>query len=218
MLATIDFWFSVGSTYTYLTVMRLDEVSKSEGIEFNWRPFSVRVVMTEQNNIPFRGKPIKMAYMWRDIERRASMHGLPVRVPAPYGLTEYDLVNKIAILGREEGWCRDYIKTSYRRWFQEGQEISLSPYVEQVLREIGQEPDRVFATVNSVAIEQAYKAATDEARSLNVFGSPTFVVAGEVFWGDDRLDDAIEWARNGTLERRAKTQAEVQVLRPASTQ
>jgi 2-hydroxychromene-2-carboxylate isomerase len=46
---------------------------------------------------------------------------------------------------------------------------------------------------------EAYKEATDEARNLDVFGSPTFVVAGEVFWGDDRLEDAVRWAKKGTL-------------------
>ena len=197
--AVIDFWFSVGSTYTYLTVMRIDEVAERENVEFRWHPFSVRVVMTEQNNIPFRGKPIKMAYMWRDIERRAAMYGLPVRVPAPYGLTEYDLVNRIAILANQEGWCRDYIKESYRRWFQRGEEISLSPYLEDTLRQIGQEPERVITAAKTEAIERSYKEATDEARRLNVFGSPTFVVEGEVFWGDDRLDDAIQWAKTGAL-------------------
>ena len=79
---TIEFWFSIGSTYTYLTAMRLEEVAKSSGVEVLWRPFSVRAVMIEQKNIPFMGKPVKMAYMWRDIERRAEAYGFPARVPA----------------------------------------------------------------------------------------------------------------------------------------
>jgi 2-hydroxychromene-2-carboxylate isomerase len=203
--AAIDFWFSIGSTYTYLTVMRIDDVAKREDIEFRWHPFSVRVVMTEQNNIPFRGKPIKTAYMWRDIERRAAMYGFPARVPAPYGLTEFDLVNKIAVLAIQEGWCRDYVKESYRRWFQKGEEAGLSPYLQDTLRYIGQDPERVLTAANSQAIEQAYSRATDQARGLNVFGSPSFVVAGEVFWGDDRLEDAVQWAKRGTLARDART-------------
>jgi 2-hydroxychromene-2-carboxylate isomerase len=64
----IDFWFSTGSTYTYLTVSRLPKIAAAaEGVRFNWRPFSVRAIMREQNNIPFAGKPVKSAYMWRDI-------------------------------------------------------------------------------------------------------------------------------------------------------
>src|SRR6478736_1366825 len=110
----IDFWFSTGSTYTYLTVSRLPAFAAAKGVRFNWRPFSVRAIMREQNNIPFAGKPVKSAYMWRDIERRAAMYGL-------------------------------------------------------------------------------------EAKVLGIFGSPTFAVGGELFWGDDRLDDAVKWFRNGRL-------------------
>jgi 2-hydroxychromene-2-carboxylate isomerase len=86
--------------------MRIEDVEYAERVKFRWRPYSCRVIMTEQNNIPFTGKPVKKAYMWRDIERRAALYGLPVRVPAPYGLTEYDLVNRIAIVAAEEGWLR----------------------------------------------------------------------------------------------------------------
>lgn len=98
---TIDFWFSIGSTYTYLTVMRLEEVAKSAAVEFRWRPFSVRAVMIEQKNIPFIGKPVKTAYMWRDVERRAEMHGFPARVPAPYPLAEFDRANRVATIAAE---------------------------------------------------------------------------------------------------------------------
>ncbi len=62
----IDFWFSIGSTYTYLTVMRLNKVEQEAGVKVKWRPFSVRALMQEMNNIPFIGKPVKEKYMWRD--------------------------------------------------------------------------------------------------------------------------------------------------------
>ena len=79
----IDFWFSTGSTYTYLTVSRLETAAVQHGVAFNWRPFSVRAIMREQNNSPFANKPVKSAYMWRDIERRAGHYGLEATVPAP---------------------------------------------------------------------------------------------------------------------------------------
>jgi 2-hydroxychromene-2-carboxylate isomerase len=75
MANEIDFFF-YGSTYTYLTVMRIDDIAARAGVRVRWRPFNVRQIMTEQNNIPFRGKPVKMRYMWRDIERRAERHGI----------------------------------------------------------------------------------------------------------------------------------------------
>ncbi|MGE0698807.1 MAG: 2-hydroxychromene-2-carboxylate isomerase [Hyphomicrobiaceae bacterium] len=195
----IQFWFSIASTYSYLTISRLDEVSKRTGIAFQWRPFRLRTITQEQNNTPFRGKPIKSAYMWRDIERRASMYGLPVKVPAPYPIVEVDLANLIAMVGVEEGWCPAYTRATYRRWFVDGLEPGSEPNLSASLQEIGQDAQRVIAKARTEATAAALTAATDEARSLNLFGAPSFVTRGELFWGDDRLDDAIAWHKHGKL-------------------
>ena len=197
----IDFWFSIGSTYTYLSVMRLAEVERRSGIPFRWQPFSVRQIMIEMDNIPFRTKPVKAAYMWRDIERRAEMYGLPARVPAPYPLAQWDAANRVAVLGAAEGWVKDYARATYRRWFQEGLEPGSDPNLSDSLREIGQDPLRVTAAAATAEIGAGYEAATDDARRLGIFGSPTFVVDQDLFWGDDRLDDAIAWHHRGSLGR-----------------
>jgi len=199
MRSEIDFWFSIGSTYTYLTVMRLGELVRREGVDVRWRPFSVRALMIEQNNIPFRDKPIKAAYMWRDIERRAQARGFPVTLPVPYPLTEWDNVNRLAVLAATEGWCEQYAAEAYRRWFQCGEEPGREPQVSATLRAIGQNPERALAAAASVEVTIAYNRATDEARSLSLFGSPSFIVEGEIFWGDDRLEDAISWAKRGRV-------------------
>jgi 2-hydroxychromene-2-carboxylate isomerase len=196
----IDFWFSVGSIYTYLAVSRMEKVAAAEGVRFNWKPFSVRAIMREQNNIPFAGKPVKTAYMWRDVERRAGLHGLPVKVPAPYPLKEFDLANRLAVLGLAEGWGKPYIVASYRRWLAEGQEPAIEPNLSASLGEVGQDPARCVERAGGDDVVELYEAATDEAKALGIFGSPTFAVGGELFWGDDRLDDAIQWRRHGTLK------------------
>jgi len=198
---TIDFWFSTGSTYTYLAVSRLPEVAKAAGVRFNWRPFSVRAIMREQNNIPFAGKPVKSAYMWRDIERRAAMYGLPIKVPAPYPLKEFDLANRLAVLGLAEGWGIAYIQASYRRWFADGHEPGQEPNLSASLAEAGQQASRCVERAGGDDISELYDAATAEAKKFGVFGSPTFAVGGELFWGDDRLDDALSWLRHGKVVR-----------------
>jgi 2-hydroxychromene-2-carboxylate isomerase len=197
---SIDFWFSTGSTYTYLTVSRLEKVAAAEGVHFKWRPFSVRAIMREQNNIPFAGKPIKTQYMWRDIERRAGRYGLPVKVPVPYPLKEFDLAHRIAVLGLAEGWGKAYITASYRRWFVDGQEPGMEPNLSASLAEVGQDARRVVKRADGDDVIETYDAATEEARKLGIFGSPTFAVGRELFWGDDRLDDAICWFRHGRLQ------------------
>ena len=81
----IQFWFSIGSTYTYLSVTRIGAVAKETGASFSWQPFSVRKIMREMDNVPFPpSKKVKVDYMWRDIERRAQDYGLSAQVPAPY--------------------------------------------------------------------------------------------------------------------------------------
>lgn len=195
----IDFWYSIGSTYTCLTVMRLSDFEAASGVTFNWRPFNVRMIMMEQQNIPFANKPVKAAYMWRDIERRAAKYDLPISVPAPYPLEHLVFANQVALLGAREGWGRDYTVETYRRWFVEGQPAGSEPNLSESLERVGQDPARVIEAAGSGEIAAALEAETVLARDTGVFGAPTFVVDGEVFWGDDRLDDAVSWRKNGRL-------------------
>ena len=194
-MATIDFWYSIGSTYSYLSVMRLPGLAKAAGVEFRWRPFDVRHIMVEQNNIPFRDKPVKTAYMWRDIERRAKNYGLQPLVPVPYPLRELVFANRVAIVGAEEGWVEDYTRATYRRWFEAGEPAGEEPNLSRSLAEIGQDPERVTEAARSDRIAKALEKATAEATAFGIFGSPTFAVGGEIFWGDDRVDDAIAWIK-----------------------
>jgi 2-hydroxychromene-2-carboxylate isomerase len=203
MQNSIDFWFSIGSTYSYLSIMRLHGIEASHDIRFEWRPFNVREILVEQNNRPFVGKPVKAAYMWRDIERRAAMYDLPIQVPAPYPLKEMEVANRVAILAATEGWCAAYAVATYKRWFQSGLEPGSEPNLSDSLREIGQDPHRIVLEAKSDEIGAALLAANDEARSLGIFGSPSFVVGGEIFWGDDRLDDALRWCERGSLRPNA---------------
>lgn len=193
-MATIDFWYSIGSTYSYLSVMRLPEVARTAGCQFRWRPFNVRHIMVAQNNIPFKDKPVKAAYMWRDVQRRARRYGLSPIIPAPYPLAGLVFANQVAIIGAEEGWAEDYTRATYRRWFEHAEPAGEEPNVSASLREIGQDPARILPLAASDVAVEALAKATDEAMQLGVFGSPTFVVDQEVFWGDDRLEDAIHWA------------------------
>lgn len=194
-MAKIDFWFSIGSTYSYLTVMRLEGVASKSGVDFRWRPFNVRHVMTEQNNVPFKDKPVKTAYMWRDVERRAQRYGLHPKLPAPYPLPGLVLANLVATLGAKEGWIEGYVRATYRRWFEEGMPAGEDPNITESLQEIGCNVARVLEDAQSEATGNALAVATEKAMRKGVFGSPTFVVGDEVFWGDDRLDDAIAWAK-----------------------
>ena len=197
----IDFWVSIGSTYSYLSVMRLKSVEEASGVPFRWRPFSVRAVMIEQENIPFVGKPVKMVYMWRDIERRAGNTGSSRDCPPPIRWRNSTSPT------RSPSWPRP----------RAGAPTTSAPLIGNgSIR--GMSRDRSRAFPRSCAISAATppassprprpdgsKSATSatprKPRRLGVFGSPTFVVDGEVFWGDDRLEDAIDWFKAKTAGR-----------------
>jgi len=152
--------------------------------------------MKEMNNIPFPKEKInKVNYMWRDIERRAEGYGFFAKTPVPYPLIEFDLANKLAILGLKEGWGVDYIRLTYKRWFQEGKEPATEPNISEIFKELKIDKEKAIKDANSSEIEKQYLKNTESARENKVFGSPSFIVNSEIFWGDDRMEDAIKWSK-----------------------
>jgi 2-hydroxychromene-2-carboxylate isomerase len=191
----MDFFFFIGSTYTYLTVSRIETVAGRADVALRWRPFDVRAIMIEQNNIPFRGKPVKSRYMWRDIERRAARHGIAFVRPPQYPVDPENLANRVATIAAQEGWCAPYVRAIYDAWFLDDKAPGDVEPLKGILQRLNKDPDKVIARSETAEIKAAYAADTNEARSRGIFGSPTFVVEDEIFWGDDRLEDALEWCR-----------------------
>ena len=191
----IEFWYSIGSTYTYLSTQRLTEIANKKNIEFEWCPFSVRSRMIEMENVPFMAekKRDKIDYMWRDVQRRANFYGFDAKVPAPYPLKEFDLANKVAIFGKDQGWIKEYTILTYKKWFLEHLEPGSEPNLSSTLREIGLDPDKIINLAQADEIEQKYLKNTEMAKNKGIFGSPSFIEENEVFWGDDRCEDAIKW-------------------------
>lgn len=160
--------------------MRVGEAARRAGVEVRWRPFNLRAIMIEQNNIP-RNNPVKMKYTFRDVERRARRHRLPFKPGLPYPVDPDLVANRVALVAAEEGWCEKYVTATYRAWFTE----HVAPGNPAVLPE-------VIARANSEGIRRRFDEETDAARRLGIFGAPTFAVGEEIFWGDDRLEDALE--------------------------
>ena len=196
-MTEIEFWFSIGSTYTYLSVARLHKIEKLYNLKFIWHPFSVRQIMIEMENVPFTPLPKKNKsdYMWRDIERRAKFYGFDAKVPAPYPLKEFDLANKVAVVGMNEGWIDKYVLHTYNNWFLKGLEPALEPNLSEILKEIGLEANKIIEIARSDSINNQYLKQTEIAKSKKIFGSPSFIYEDELFWGDDRMEDAIKWIK-----------------------
>ena len=118
----------------------------------------------------------KVNYMWRDIERRAKGYGFFAKTPVPYPLTQFDLANKLAILGLEEGWGVDYVRLTYKRWFQEGKEPAVDPNISEICNELNIDKNKVIEKANSDKIEKEYLANTESDRNNKGVGSPSFIV------------------------------------------
>ncbi len=191
----MEFWFTAGSTYTYLTVNRLEAAAADAGVAFSMRPFNLGLLFREAGYWPFPEGAAKTAYMWRDIARRAARQGLQPRLPAPYPAPDVALANRIALVMIAEGRGMEWLKSSYREWFENGHAPGTDTAVERGLRALGADPAAVLARANAPETQAAFDAATAEARRLGVFGSPMLRVREELFWGDDRLEDALAEAR-----------------------
>jgi len=195
MSAKVDFFFNFGSTYSYLTIMRLEAEASRAGVEIRWRPFNVRKLFVEQTNIPFpKEKAAKVAYMWRDIERRAERFGLDWNGIPPYPVDRSGLANRLGVIAGKEGWAAAFTQAAYRAWFIDHKDFGQPEVAHTILSELGHDASALIERANSDAGKADFDAETDVARSLGIFGVPTFAAGTEIFWGHDRMEDAFAWA------------------------
>ena len=194
MARKLTAWLSIGSTYSYLTAMRIKEVVKKEDINLSIIPISIRQIMKSMDNIPFPpSKQTKVNYMWRDIERRAALYKIPVpKVPAPYPLKEFDRANLVGIVMNDKGLYLDYFKYTYEEWFLNGNEAGSKQNLEVTLKKFGLDVKETISLADTM--EERYKENTEQALDFGGFGVPSFSFSNEISWGDDRLEDAIRLA------------------------
>ena len=132
-----------------------------------------------------------------EVEARGLKPTLPAPYPAPYPAPKTALANRICWVAEQEPWGREFLVASYRAWFEDGLMAGSRENLEAALPPLGQDVDAMLALAEAPEVDAAVKANTDAARELGVFGAPTFSVGREIFWGDDRLEDAIAWAKGG---------------------
>ena len=192
----ITAWLSIGSTHTYLTALRLADMHRSLNLSLDIRPISIRRIMKSMDNIPFPpSKKAKVDYMWRDIERRAEWYGLPrPNMPVPYPLQEFDRANIVGIVLNARGRYLEYFEETYRLWFLEGLEAGSTENLQRCITGMGLDYQDIISEASEPGPLASYEANTDAAQAMGVFGAPSFSVGDEIFWGDDRLEDAIRHA------------------------
>jgi 2-hydroxychromene-2-carboxylate isomerase len=161
----IDFFYFFGSAYSYLSVMRIEKLAAEAGVEVNWRPFSVRNLMTEKG-YSLKSQPTKMTYIWRDIERRARLNNLPFEKPPIWPTDPDQLANRVGIVAVKQGWVRDYTKASFRAWFLNQHHLGSEESLTEILFSLGRDPQVTIEQANSPEIRSQYDRETDAARQL----------------------------------------------------
>jgi 2-hydroxychromene-2-carboxylate isomerase len=193
----IDFWYDYASTYSYLAVSRIEPLAQAAGVELRWRPFLLGPIFKSQgwDSSPFNLYPVKGRYSWRDLERLTARLGLPKFTP-PVPFPANSLLAARVALVLADADRPAFSRAVYAAEFAEGRDISDRALIAEILARLGHDADAVLAKTGEQAIKDKLRAETDEAVRRGIFGAPSFVTEdGELFWGNDRLEQALEWAR-----------------------
>lgn len=192
----VEFWFEFASTYSYLSVMRIERAAAATGVDIEWKPFLLGPVFLALgwNDSPFNIYPPKGRYMWRDLERLAEKEGLPFLRPSRFPRNGL-LAARVALVGVEEGWVAAFARAVMMANFAEDREIGEEAVIGAILGTLGLPAAEVIARAQADANKLALRCQTERAAELGLFGAPSFRVGEELFWGNDRLEDALAWAR-----------------------
>ena len=192
----LDFWYELASTYTYLSVMRIEDLARDAGVEIRWRPFLLGPFFKRQGwtTSPFKDQKEKGRYMVRDMERLCETRGLTFKMPDPFPQNSLT-VARLALIGADEGWAGRFTRLVFKEQFTGAMQLDDRTSLGDCLTAIGLDADVLLARVEDPGIKERLLTQTGDAQALGLFGAPTFVTEdGEMFWGDDRLEQAIAWA------------------------
>jgi 2-hydroxychromene-2-carboxylate isomerase len=193
----IEVWFDFASSYSYPAVCRVEDIAQRSGLDVVWRPFLLGPIFQKQgwNDSPFNLYPSKGRYMWRDLERvcARAYPPLPLRRPSVFPRSGL-LAARIALAAENEPWCGRFIRGVFHANFADDRDIASAEVIGRLLSTLGLSAEPLLLRASSLETKAALRRQTERAEELGIFGAPTFVASGELFWGNDRLEQAIEWA------------------------
>jgi 2-hydroxychromene-2-carboxylate isomerase len=195
----LDFWLEFASTYSYPAAMRIGVLAREAGVTVNFRPFLLGPIFKAQGweTSPFNLYPAKGRHMWRDLERTCAGLGLGFLRPATFPQSSV-LAARVALVGLGDAWGEDFCRAVYHAEFAADRDIGEPATIRGILADLNVDADAVIARTKTSEIKDKLRAETADAQARGVFGAPTFTTPdGELFWGNDRLETAIAWARRG---------------------
>jgi 2-hydroxychromene-2-carboxylate isomerase len=195
----LDFWFDFASTYSYPAMMRIAPLAREAGVTVRYRPFLLGPLFKAQgwDTSPFNLYAAKGRNMWRDLERLCGDLGLPFRRPEPF-LQNSLLTARVALVGFTGDWGERFCRAAFQAEFGDGRPIEDAGVLGDILAQLNVAAAPVFEAAHGDDVKAALRRQTEEAQRLGIFGAPSFTTEdGELFWGNDRLERALVWARDG---------------------
>jgi 2-hydroxychromene-2-carboxylate isomerase len=217
--SVLDFWFEFASTYSYPAAMRIAPLAREAGVTVRFRPFLLGPVFQAQgwSTSPFNLYVAKGGNMWRDLERLCADLKLSFRRPEPFPQNSL-LAARVALIGlgttsgeqssseqssseqssSEQSWGEQFCRAVFLAEFCQGLQIDDVAVLSDILARLNVKPEPVLDAAQTDTSKARLRAQTEEAQRLGIFGAPSFMTAdGELFWGNDRLERALAWAKNG---------------------
>ncbi|MGC2038170.1 MAG: 2-hydroxychromene-2-carboxylate isomerase [Paraburkholderia caledonica] len=190
----MEFWFDFGSNYSYLSVMRIEAEAAARGVSVDWRPFLLGPIFRALgfDNSPFVLQKEKGAYVWKDMERQCRKYGIALTRPSVFPRAAL-LALRVALLGAEREWIAAYCREIMQQNFVHDRDIGSIEVVSEALAKLGLPAQQIVAEAQSDANKLRLREQTEAAASKGIFGAPTFFVGDEMFWGNDRLEDALDF-------------------------
>ncbi|MET0182204.1 MAG: 2-hydroxychromene-2-carboxylate isomerase, partial [Caulobacterales bacterium] len=166
------------------------------GLNVLWRPILLGPIFRDEGltDSPFNLQPRKGAYMWRDLARICLALEIPFQRVTPFPQNGL-LGARVATALSDEQRPR-FARALYLREFGNGEQISDEDTIRAALADADCDIDETIEAASAGIVKEQLRAATDEAKVLGVFGAPSFTVGDELFWGNDRLEAAMDWAKN----------------------
>jgi 2-hydroxychromene-2-carboxylate isomerase len=193
----VEFWFEFASPYSYLSVMRIEDEARRQGVRVVWKSFLLGPIFREIGVTapPLVQQKRKTAYVQQDMARQCGKYGLaPWTVPSVFPRRSV-LAARIALLGANRSWIAAFSRAVMELNFVRDQDIDTPQALAPLLAALDLPADDLLALAQSESIKALLRRQTEEASARGLFGAPTFLVEDEMFWGNDRLEDAFLLAR-----------------------